>query len=295
MTKLGHRVFGTLKLAAARPLSDIVTFAAIARRLAIVRASMVLSIGFLLAGIILPTSAQAQTDPRCYDSNHASTVGLVSWTGCAGMYIITEDDLEDAVTNNTFGITSGTTVYTFGNSTNNIFTGQVTDMNSLFKSETAFNEDIGYWDTSNVTDMGSMFFEAFAFNQDIGGWDTSNVSLMWTMFYRAGAFNQDIGGWDTSNVRIMADMFRYAIAFDQDIGGWDTSKVTDMEGMFSDARAFNRDIGGWDTSNVRNMGGMFENTDAFNQDIGGWDTSNVTTMADMFANCHIPDGSTAVS
>ncbi|MFT4619299.1 MAG: hypothetical protein ACI90Y_000612, partial [Polaromonas sp.] len=114
MTKLGHGVFGAFKLAAARLLSDVVAFAAIARRLAVVRASLVLSIGFLLAGIILPTSAQAQTDARCYDPNNASTVGDMSWAGCAGMYIVAVGDLGGAVAARKFS--SGGIDYTFGNS-----------------------------------------------------------------------------------------------------------------------------------------------------------------------------------
>ena len=69
-----------------------------------------------------------------------------------------------AVANDSYTIphTDGdtTTEYTFKNDDNNIFTGQVTDMSSLFTNKETFNEDIGYWDTSRVTDMDAMFWGA---------------------------------------------------------------------------------------------------------------------------------------
>jgi len=96
----------------------------------------------------------------------------------------------------------------------------VTDMSYMFSYASAFNGNIGGWDTSGVTDMSYMFSGASAFNQDIGGWDTSKVTDMSYMFYNASAFNQDIGGWDTSNVTNMSGMFMYASAFNQDLSGW---------------------------------------------------------------------------
>ena len=101
----------------------------------------------------------------------------------------------------------------------------VTNMSNMFNGASAFNQDIGNWDTSNVTDMNNMFYGANAFNQDIGNWDTSAVTNMNSMFRDASAFNQDLSNWITSNVNDMNSMFRDASAFNQDISGWTVTKV----------------------------------------------------------------------
>ena len=57
------------------------------------------------------------------------------------------------------------------------------------------------WDVSNVrTQMKHMFQGATAFNQDIGDWNTVKMEHM---FESAANFNQDIGDWNTSKVNNM--------------------------------------------------------------------------------------------
>ena len=164
----------------------------------------------------------------------------------------------------------------------NLCTTLVTNMSELFKNNTSFNSDIGFWDSSSVTDMSSMFNNAQAFNQDIGNWNTAAITNMQEMFTNAKAFNQNIGSWNTSNVTNIRGVFYQASEFNQDIGSWNTAAVTDMMAVFYYARAFNQNIGSWNTTAVTNMEYMFSNAKAFDQNIGNWNTSSVTNMGYMF-------------
>ena len=55
-------------------------------------------------------------------------------------------------------------------------TSGVTDMNSMFRGATSFNQDIGSWNVSSVTNMNYMFRDATAFNQNLSGWCVSNIA-----------------------------------------------------------------------------------------------------------------------
>ena len=108
---------------------------------------------------------------------------------------------------------------TTGNAATSCTSG-ITDMRSMFKSETSFNANIGSWDVSSVTDMRTMFREADAFNQSLNSWNVSSVTNMEYMFYHADVFNGNIGSWNVSSVTEMTAMFNNAAVFNQDISGW---------------------------------------------------------------------------
>ena len=75
------------------------------------------------------------------------------------------------------------------------------------------------------------FCDASAFNGNIGAWDTSGVKTMISMFQSASAFNQEIGGWAVQSVTDMRYMFTYVSAFDQDLG-WCVDDGVDLSYAF---------------------------------------------------------------
>ncbi|MFT4283040.1 MAG: BspA family leucine-rich repeat surface protein, partial [Candidatus Woesearchaeota archaeon] len=157
------------------------------------------------------TGTETIQEPDEYSCYHPFYIGTIGLEGpCDGMLIVDNDMLRGAGSTHSgvggdgsFSVLGpdGNT-YTFADSDFNVFTGQVTDMSSLFRN-TNFNGDIGYWDTSSVARMDYMFWGASSFDQDIGSWDVSGVTNMGSMFWGASSFDQDIGSWDVSGVTNM--------------------------------------------------------------------------------------------
>lgn len=219
----------------------------------------------------------------CFDP---ANVGKIGTEGICEDMLIVDYDMLRAVSgggDNTFAIAhpeSGR-IFTFGDSDDNVFTGQVTTLNSIFQT-TDFNDDIGYWDTRNVNSLMSTFLGAQSFNQDISAWDVSNVSMMFNTFYGASSFNQPLNSWDVSNTHSLNGIFFGATSFNQPLNLWDVSSVTDLGFAFRDAISFNQPLDNWDVSNVNSLSSTFFNALSFNQDINNWDVSNASSMPDLF-------------
>ncbi len=161
-------------------------------------------------------------------------------------------------------------------------TSSVTSMMYMFADTSSFNQSISSWDTSSVTSMEGMFQGASSFNQPIGSWNTSSVTSMKYMFFSASSFNQDLSSWDVSSVAQMTQMFAYASAFDQPLENWDVSSVSFMEGMFQYAQSFNHSLNTWDTSNVISIRYMFSGASSFNQPLDNWNVSKISDMSLLF-------------
>jgi len=186
----------------------------------------------------------------------ALTYSKKSASTCASTYIFsTTAELQTAA--GEWCTNSATAMAKYGNITSCWDTSQITNMESIFNTDTntdcvTFNEPLN-WDTSAVGRMFSMFNGARAFNQALA-WDTSKVSTMRYMFSGATAFNQVLT-FDTSAVSAMDSMFSGATAFNQALA-WDTSEVFFTSNMFNGATAFNQALC-WDTTCLSFQDSMF--------------------------------------
>ena len=170
-------------------------------------------------------------------------------------------------------------------------TSNVTNMSTMFDTNTAFNQTITSWNVSSVTSMAQIFYNLSLFNNGsltndqlhpLTSWDVSKVTDMSFMFGGCVAFNQDISSWNVSNVTTMYVMFNNTQVFNQNITSWNVSKVTTMWGMFANTHVFNQDISSWDVSKVLTMPSMFDNALAFNKNIRSWKIQASINLNNMF-------------
>lgn len=159
------------------------------------------------------------------------------------------------------------------------------DASNLFSGFSAITSmDLSNINTSMVTNMYSMFASNSLTTLDLSNFDTSRVTNMSAMFASCGQLlNLNLKDFNTSNVLDMSNMFNGVGFKNIDVSSFDTSNVTNMMCMFIGTKLVSLDISNFNTSKVTNMTAMFVNcTDLVNLKLGEFDTSNVFSMSSMF-------------
>ena len=108
--------------------------------------------------------------------------------------------------------------------------GAIQDFSEVFSTHRNldaryFEDDIRCWDMSSATDLSSMFRGATSFNEALSDWNVERVTSMSAMFAGARSFNQDLY-WQTDSLQDISNMFHTAHAFNGDITGWSVDRVT---------------------------------------------------------------------
>lgn len=181
----------------------------------------------------------------------------------------------------------------------NLDTGLVTDMGSMFLRCKVQQLNLNTFDTSNVTTLLRTFAGCTNLTTlDVNNWDTSNVIEMGVLGANAGDVGTfedcskltqlDLSKWDTSSVIAMGAMFRGCSSLTSlDLNTFDTSNVKGMYSMFGNCRDLsNLNIQNFDTKNVDTMQWMFDCCESLTElDLRNFNTSNVRTMTGMFNGC----------
>ncbi len=187
----------------------------------------------------------------------------------------------------------------------------------------AFNINIGSWNTARATTMGGMFYEAVAFNQDISSWNVASVTTFtggsgWGMFNGASAFNQNLASWNVLRVTSFTANFDSTTGLSSCNKGaiytawgatfqaaWPTLNYACTVGSVACAMCITNgnvgaavtawvtdataaamtygDIAEWSTSAVTSLASVFASKPTFNADIGKWNVASVANMASAFS------------
>lgn len=166
-------------------------------------------------------------------------------------------------------------------------------------SETAFNGNVSFWDTSSVTDMQYMFYYARSFGQTNLCWNTSKA-------FTGNMFTGTNGASFATNPSFPGCLYKRTAKPTSKPSKYPSYKPTNKPSKYPSYKPTNKpsripisdaniktavqswltvgtscpygDIASWDVSQVTNMAGLFNGIGTFNGDLSKWNTSKVTNM-----------------
>jgi hypothetical protein len=119
------------------------------------------------------------------------------------------------------------------------------EIGAFLTRASSFNSPLMLRNMQSVVSLYDVFALAPAFNQEIGYLDTSTSLYMIRTLDGCHSFNQPIGAWDVSSALNMDDLLRSTISFNQSLRKWDPRALKVMQRAFQGASRMAHELSTW--------------------------------------------------
>ena len=169
-------------------------------------------------------------------------------------------------------------------------TTSVTDLSFLFYKNSAYNQNLNFFNTSNVSNFESAF-EGSIYNYGLGGWNVLKGTNFKNMFKNSSFTGKSIHlGWFNGNPgadKNCSGMFMNSKLDNQNnLKYWNWSGILDTSFMFAFTKNFSLNLTAINVSNVTNFESMFEGSN-YNGRVDYWNPKSAISMRNIFKNAKL--------